>query len=744
MPFLFGILRETRRRFRMNCNHCKKELNFPKTVLDQLKACPFCGKPLRSINENFKSLGAFIESLVSEYGEDIFDSDHSPDVYDVLKMIPDEKEKECFILRLMADFGITDLLYEARYSVDAEKPAVVQSVKRLSVLLNISSEVAFKIVMALAEALGFNPIDSIRNDQNRAYEKKYYDVLGVSENASQEQIKAAYRKIAMTCHPDHNHDNAKAMKVFVDAQEAYEVLSNPQKRNLFNEQKENLDFANKMCELMSLYPGYSDKFYLLFILPYARRMYDAKNLSSVEKAFLIRDAVNEVHALLGTPISSAWEVVRLIAESFGVKGCISEKGEDLVDDRDGSRYKTIKVGDDVWMAENFRFNVPESRVYKGDETNAPKYGRLYSLADAERCAPKGWHLPSEKEFLALLEYFKTDGAYAYRRINLQNACNLTGFNDLAAGALEYRPRGGFHDLGISSYYWASSLEQGLPGCLKIDEKSARLTKYPVDFNFFSVRYIKDQPGYVAKNVEEYKPEEIVKTSEDEVSVARQEGSPQEKSEKQDLFWAMQLRPSSIQSKHLPLTPVFAFFMFAIYVVVSRQAQDLPWILVISIAWIAASLILYGLFEIKVLRQAILNRVKIPNYEDNILRELAKSESIVKWANESTDKFEIDSTLSDISRKMQKGLYTYVDALFQALTVLLSAGLLVFLIYLGVSWIFSAIVGYFILKLFDLIFKGFAQKMRVAEKQIKVSRIKDIEDIKQIKERILQNVQNKNK
>ena len=70
MPFLFGILRETRRRFRMNCNHCKKELNFPKTVLDQLKACPFCGKPLRSINENFKSLGAFIESLVSEYGED--------------------------------------------------------------------------------------------------------------------------------------------------------------------------------------------------------------------------------------------------------------------------------------------------------------------------------------------------------------------------------------------------------------------------------------------------------------------------------------------------------------------------------------------------------------------------------------------------------------------------------------------------------------------------------------------------
>lgn len=58
----------------------------------------------------------------------------------------------------------------------------------------------------------------------------YYKILGVSENATEQELKRAYRKLAMKYHPDRNPNNKKAEIKFKEASEAYEVLSNPQKR----------------------------------------------------------------------------------------------------------------------------------------------------------------------------------------------------------------------------------------------------------------------------------------------------------------------------------------------------------------------------------------------------------------------------------------------------------------------------------------------------------------------------------
>ncbi|HBB18440.1 MAG TPA: molecular chaperone DnaJ [Syntrophus sp. (in: bacteria)] len=62
----------------------------------------------------------------------------------------------------------------------------------------------------------------------------YYEVLGVQRNASEEEIKRSYRKLAMQYHPDRNPGNREAEAMFKEAAEAYEVLSDQEKREIYN------------------------------------------------------------------------------------------------------------------------------------------------------------------------------------------------------------------------------------------------------------------------------------------------------------------------------------------------------------------------------------------------------------------------------------------------------------------------------------------------------------------------------
>lgn len=74
--------------------------------------------------------------------------------------------------------------------------------------------------------------------------KDYYSILGVDKNASLDDIKKAYRKLAKKYHPDANPGNKEAEEKFKDINEAYEVLSDPEKKRKYDAFGNGYDFKN--------------------------------------------------------------------------------------------------------------------------------------------------------------------------------------------------------------------------------------------------------------------------------------------------------------------------------------------------------------------------------------------------------------------------------------------------------------------------------------------------------------------
>ena len=177
---------------------------------------------------------------------------------------------------------------------------------------------------------------------------------------------------------------------------------------------------------------------------------------------------------------------------FGLSfGCGGKDAKDkpataatFTDTRDGKVYRRVKIGTQVWMAENLNFAANGSMCYENKAENCAKYGRLYDWNTAMKACPAGTHLPDDDEWYTLRDYansLETAGTRLKSTNGWKDNDNGTddygwwakwgngeplatsgngtddfGFVALPGGFGHSYPNGKFYDAGRYGYWWSAT------------------------------------------------------------------------------------------------------------------------------------------------------------------------------------------------------------------------------------------------------------------------------------------------
>ena len=128
----------------------------------------------------------------------------------------------------------------------------------------------------------------------------------------------------------------------------------------------------------------------------------------------------------------------------------------FTDTRDGKTYRTVKIGNQTWMAENLNYKTGKSWCYDNKDGNCQKYGRLYNWNTAMKACPAGWRLPTRQDWNDLVQ---AAGGKDVAGTKLKSKSQWDGTNDYGFSAL---PGGyryslcSFYRAGRGGYWWSAT------------------------------------------------------------------------------------------------------------------------------------------------------------------------------------------------------------------------------------------------------------------------------------------------
>ena len=192
--------------------------------------------------------------------------------------------------------------------------------------------------------------------------------------------------------------------------------------------------------------------------------------------------------------------IKLILIFIFLKGffVFAQDKDTLVDERDGKIYKTIRIGGQIWMAENLNYETEKSWCYQNKKENCDIFGRLYTWGAAMNACPTGWHLPTDEEWQQLEKFLGMPEADLKKvrtwRGTGQGEKLLSdttlGFNILLGGFRN--PPANNNLLGMQAFFWTATEEAGLAYFRQFYNKSLNIFRRtrPKSWSF-SVRCVKN-------------------------------------------------------------------------------------------------------------------------------------------------------------------------------------------------------------------------------------------------------------
>ncbi|MDR2595410.1 MAG: hypothetical protein LBC87_11630 [Fibromonadaceae bacterium] len=190
----------------------------------------------------------------------------------------------------------------------------------------------------------------------------------------------------------------------------------------------------------------------------------------------------------------------------------------FTDTRDSKEYGIVKIGEQVWMAENLNYKVKGSKCYSNKSANCCEYGRLYNWKTAMTVCPSGWHLPSNAEWDIL--YRHVEDGKSGKNTPYANYSETAGkFLKATSGWKDYEEKSGngndkfgfsalpggyghsdskFRDVGYEGGWWSSSedeRENYFAYCHVIYYNGGKANSAKMFKNIlYSVRCIQDTPA----------------------------------------------------------------------------------------------------------------------------------------------------------------------------------------------------------------------------------------------------------